>query len=183
MREKNVVRAAEALYNAQADDKNALLASRITDKEVAKMVKDQGRALVVLEKLVLPYGKNAFEKDEMSEILLKKLKKKGHRIQDDETPDDEQYAAEKEKYMAERLEKVPTLLGMQLSDLEEKEPKEEELQLTLAGDPVPIIRYLPDFAVDNPSRPLYKEPGFWFGLLISFIVVAAIVLIILAASI
>lgn len=130
MREKNILRAAEALYRAQADDKNAILASLIDNKEASKLVKDQGRALVILEKIILPRGQNTFEVEEMQELILKKLKKKGHRIQDNETPDDEEYAAEKKQYMDERLAKVPELLGVSLNDL--KTPEEELIEKTIA---------------------------------------------------
>lgn len=142
MREKNIRRAAHALYAAQADDKNAILGSRVEDKEVRTLIKDQGRALTILEKIILPYGQNSFDEDQMYDLLFRKLKKKGHRIQDDETPDDEQYAAEKKAYMDERTAKVPTLLGLSLADL----PQDEEqpaTEFTLAGDPVPVHEEAP----------------------------------------
>jgi hypothetical protein len=137
MREKNLRRAADALYAAQADDKNSILASKIEDKDVAKLVKDQGRALVVLEKLILPYGQNSFDADEMYDLLIFKLMAKGHRIQDNETPDDEEYAEEKSRYMEERLLKVPALLGTTLEEVQQAEKKEDS-EFTLAGDPVQI---------------------------------------------
>lgn len=125
MREKNIKRAAHCLYLSQGDDKNKLLARRITDKKARKVVEDQGRALVVLEKLVLPYKKEDYDEDEMFKLLMKKLKKKGHRIQDDESEDDEQYAKEKAEATEKRLARVPTFLGMSLSELDEEEAQEK----------------------------------------------------------
>jgi hypothetical protein len=118
MRQKNIERAAEALFVSQGDDKNKLLASLIPDKEVRERVKDQGRALLILERLCLPQGKFAFTKEEIHGSLLRKLAKKGHRIQDNEELDDEQFAAEKETARIQRLAMVDNVLGKTLEDLE-----------------------------------------------------------------
>lgn len=117
MRQKNIRRAAEALYESQADDKNKLLASFIDNKEVRKRVADQGRALLILERLCLPQGKFSFTLEEIHTALLRKLEKKGHRIQEDDAEDDEQYAKEKEQFTRERLAMVGDVLGKTFEDL------------------------------------------------------------------
>jgi hypothetical protein len=122
VKEKNIKRAAHALYQSQADDKNELLTSCISgNPDAVKLVKDQGRALVVLEKLVLPQGKADYSEAEMEAILLKKLRKKGHRIQGDEEEDTPEYAAEKSAALEARTSRVPDLFGKKLSDLPEEE--------------------------------------------------------------
>lgn len=125
MRQKNVKRAARALFLTQGDDKNKLLAKMIQDPEVAERVKDQGRALVVLEKLILPYGKLSYTEEEMETLLFKKLKKKGHRIQDNEEEDTPEYAEEKRQATEARLAMVPDVLGRNLKVEEESVVKEE----------------------------------------------------------
>lgn len=140
MRQKNIKRAAHGLYLTQADDKNKLLSKLCTTPEAKELVQDQGRALVILEKLVLPQGTDSYDEDEMAAILLKKLKKKGHRIQDDEEEDDEQYAEEKEKWAAARLEKVPTLFGKSIKDEKDekdKTPKQAAVTITKVRYPTP----------------------------------------------
>lgn len=127
MRKKNVKKAAHALFLAQGDDKNAILATRIHDREVRGIVKDQGRALVLLEKLILPQGKLAFTEEEMEQLLLKKLKKKGHRIQDDDEEDTPEYAEEKRAMREAKLAMVPSVLGISLDEHEAKKQQEEEV--------------------------------------------------------
>lgn len=117
MRQKNIRRAAEALFESQGDDKNKVLASFIENKEVRKRVADQGRALLILERLCLPQGKFSFSMEEIHESLLRKLEKKGHRIQEDDETDTEQYAQEKEKAKRERLAMVDNVLGKTIEDL------------------------------------------------------------------
>lgn len=121
MREKNVRRAARALYMSQADDKNALLSRYVHSKNARTLVQDQGRALVLLEKLLLPQGKDSYSEDEMYSLLRKKLKKKGHRIQDNEEEDTPEYAAEKKAWEEARRAEVPSLFGRTLEELEEEE--------------------------------------------------------------
>lgn len=128
MRKKNIRRAAAALFVSQGDDKNKVLGSFIESKEVRQRVKDQGRALLILERLCLPEGKFSFTEEEMYSSLLKKLEKKGHRIQEDDEEDTEQFAQEKEQAKRERLAQVDNILGKTLDDLppeEEKEAQEE----------------------------------------------------------
>jgi hypothetical protein len=105
MREKNVRRAAKALWLQQADDKNEILCRQLYG-ETRKIVADQGRALIILEKIALPFGKEDYTEEEMFELLLKKLMKKGHRIQNDTEPDDEKRAAEKKEALQRRWEQV-----------------------------------------------------------------------------
>jgi hypothetical protein len=129
MRQKNIRRAAEALFVSQGDDKNKILASFIENKEVSKRVADQGRALLILERLCLPQGKFSFSLEEIHGALMKKLEKKGHRIQDDDTEDDEQYSKEKETALRQRIQLVPEVLGRTLEDLtiaKEEQPDEEQ---------------------------------------------------------
>lgn len=126
MREKNIRRAAEALFASQGDDKNKVLASFIENKEVRKVVKDQGRALLILERLCLPEGKFSFTMEEMHSSLLRKLEKKGHRIQKDDEEDTEQFAQEKQQAKTERLAMVNNVLGKTLDELPPDEEKEEE---------------------------------------------------------
>src|SRR6476646_64766 len=133
MREKNVLRAAEALFSSQGDDKNKVLASFIEDKEVRGRVKDQGRALLILERLVLPTGKFSYTKEEMHLALLNKLKKKGHRIQADDAEDDEQYAREKEQFVAERQALVSDVLGKTVEQVEQEQ--------ALCGNLSPVHQY------------------------------------------
>jgi hypothetical protein len=106
MRRKNVKRAATALFLSQGDDKNKELTKKIYDKNTQEVVADQGRALIILEKLVLPFGKEDFSEEEMECFLTKKLNKKGHRIQDDEEEDTELRAEEKEFAMQRRYQRV-----------------------------------------------------------------------------
>lgn len=120
MRQKNIRRAAEALFASQGDDKNKVLASFIQDKEVRKRVQDQGRALLILERLCLPQGKFSFTFEEIHTALLTKLEKKGHRIQEDDAEDDEQYAKEKEQFTKERLEMVGDVLGKTVAEVEQE---------------------------------------------------------------
>lgn len=119
MREMNVLRAAEALFASQGDDKNKVLASFIDNKDVRTRVKDQGRALLILERLVLPTGKFSYTKEEMHLALLKKLEKKGHRIQADDAEDDEQYKQEKEQFVTERQAMVSDVLGKTVEEVEQ----------------------------------------------------------------
>lgn len=128
MREKNIRRAAEALFASQGDDKNKVLASFIENKEVRKVVKDQGRALLILERLCLPEGKFSFTMEEMHSSLLRKLEKKGHRIQKDDEEDTEQFAQEKQQAKTERLAMVNNVLGKTLDELPPEEEKEEEVE-------------------------------------------------------
>ena len=138
MREKNIRRAAEALYMSQGDDKNQILGSRISDPEAKKLVKDQGRVLVVLEKLILPKGKDAYTKDEMYELLYNKLVKKGHRIQGDDEEDTPEYAAEKKAAIEARSAMVPGLFGKTLQ--EAVDAKNEEKNAPEADSPdAPIV--------------------------------------------
>lgn len=143
MRQKNIRRAAQALYESQADDKNKLLASFIDNKEVRKRVADQGRALLILERLCLPQGKFSFTIEEIHSALLKKLEKKGHRIQEDDAEDDEQYAREKEQFTRERLALVDNVLGKRMVDL----PPEEE------KTPEPVV----DCGTDLGDGPCHKD--------------------------
>jgi hypothetical protein len=117
VREKNILRAAQALFASQGDDKNKVLASFIDNKDVRKRVQDQGRALLILERLCLPQGKFSYSIEEVHSALLTKLEKKGHRIQKDDAEDDEQYAEEKERFTKERLEMVGDVLGKTLADV------------------------------------------------------------------
>lgn len=132
MRQKNIRRAAEALHASQGDDKNKVLASFIPNKEVRKRVQDQGRALLILERLCLPSGKFSFTVEEIHGTLLRKLEKKGHRIQGDEEEDTEQFAQEKEQAMRDRLSQVDSVLGKTIAQLEqeqeEQKRREEELK-------------------------------------------------------
>jgi hypothetical protein len=123
MRQKNVLRAAEALFVSQGDDKNKVLASFIDNKDVRNRVKDQGRALLILERLVLPQGKFSYTKEEMHLALLKKLEKRGHRIQADDAEDDEQYAQEKEQFVTERQAMVSDVLGKTVEQVEQEEKR------------------------------------------------------------
>lgn len=125
MREKNIKRAARALYLSQGDDKNELLSKRIQDEEASKLVKDQGRALVVLEHLCLPSGTWDYSEYEMADLLRAKLENKGHRIQADDEPDTEQYAEEKRIARERRTARVPDVFGMKLDPIESK--KEEHM--------------------------------------------------------
>jgi len=106
LRKKNVKRAAKALFESQGDDKNANLAARIYDREIREIVKDQGRALLILEKLVLPLDQEDFSQEEMEYRLTKKLLKKGHKLQDDEVEDTELEAAKKQEAMQRRFARV-----------------------------------------------------------------------------
>lgn len=128
MRKKNIRRAAAALFVSQGDDKNKVLGSFIESKEVRQRVKDQGRALLILERLCLPEGKFSFTEEEMYSSLLKKLEKKGHRIQEDDEEDTEQFAQEKLQAKSERLAQVSDVLGKTLDDLPPEEEKEEEVE-------------------------------------------------------
>lgn len=121
MREKNIKRAAKALYLSQADDKNDLLSRRISDPKARKLVQDQGRALIILEKIVLPYKKEDYSCEEMEILLTKKLKKKGHKIQADDAEDTPEEAKEKKRTTAARRERVPDLFGMVLEDEQPKD--------------------------------------------------------------
>lgn len=125
MRQKNIERAAEALYVSQGDDKNSILGSFISDKEVRKRVKDQGRALLILERLLLPPGKFSFTKDEIHNALIRRLEKKGHRIQGDDDVDEDQFAQEKEAARVQRLAMVDNVLGKTLEDLPADDKGEE----------------------------------------------------------
>jgi hypothetical protein len=145
MKSKNIKRAAHALYQSQADDKNELLVSCLSgNPDAVKLVKDQGRALVVLEKLVLPQGKYDFSEEEMERILLRKLTKKGHRIQEDDAEDTPEYAAEKKAALDARTARVPDLFGKSLADLS---PKEEDPVL----DDASIGNYDPDLEVPTST--------------------------------
>lgn len=143
-------RAAHGLYLSQADDKNKLLSKLCTTPEAKELVQDQGRALVILEKLILPLGKDSYDEDEMAKILFKKLKKKGHRIQDDEEDDDEKYAAEKAKWERSRLAKVPTLFGKSIKDeKDEEKPKVAKAPLELTKKvPLKTPWYSPMFYIN-----------------------------------
>lgn len=127
------------MYLSQADDKNSLLARRITDPKARRLVEDQGRALILLEKLVLPYGQEAYEEDEMTHLLKKKLVKKGHRIQGDTEEDDEKYASEKKKATEARRTKVPSLFGMVLEDAEQPSEAPVEDPKILVPPPPPRL--------------------------------------------
>lgn len=120
MRDKNIKRAAHALFLSQGDDKNSALAKRISDKKARKLVKDQGRALIIIEKLLLPFGKDDYSEEEIYDIITKKLTKKGHRIQDDEAEDTPQYAEEKRKYEEARAARVPNLFDKVEEDTDEE---------------------------------------------------------------
>lgn len=133
MRQKNIRRAAEALFASQGDDKNKVLGSFIDNKEVRKRVQDQGRALLILERLCLPQGKFSFSVNEIHSALLTKLEKKGHRIQEDDAEDDEQYAEEKEQFTKERLEMVGDVLGKTVAEVEQEK--------TLCGHLSPIHNF------------------------------------------
>jgi hypothetical protein len=129
MRKKNIKKAAEALFASQGDDKNKLLATFIEDKEVKKLVKNQGRALLILERLCLADGKFSFTEEEMYDSLLRKLEKKGHRIQEDDEEDTEEFAQEKAQAKTERLAMVDNVLGKTLDQL----PPEEETDPCTCG--------------------------------------------------
>src|SRR5688572_14638243 len=116
MREKNIRRAAHALFMSQGDDKNQILAERINDPEARKLVKGQGRALVVLEKYILPQGTDSYTEDQMYEMLYNKLTKKGHRIQGDDEEDTPEYAEEKRRAIEARSSMVPGLFGKTLQE-------------------------------------------------------------------
>lgn len=161
MREKNIARAAHALFLSQGDDKNSQLAERIQDKEVRRMVKDQGRVMILTERLLLPTGQHDYSEEEMYERLTNKLIKKGHRIQDNEEEDTEQYAAEKEAYDTSRAARVPSIWGQPLVE-EEKDNKQVETEdntvVVEEGFLYNLIKYL-DFlekSVGSLSRRLEK---------------------------
>lgn len=135
VRDKNIRRAARALFMSQGDDKNSILAKQISGDSdhadsVKSLVKDQGRVLVILEKLVLPLGQHSFSEEEMYGLLTSKLEKKGHRIQDDEEEDTPEYAAEKQAAIEARAKLVPDLFGVSVAELEAEKtndlPDEEE---------------------------------------------------------
>ena len=126
MRKKNIKKAAEALFASQGDDKNKLLATFIEDNEARKLVKNQGRALLILERLCLKEGKFSFTEDEIYDSLLRKLEKKGHRIQEDDEEDTEEFAQEKSQAKTERLAMVDNVLGKTLDELPEEEEKPED---------------------------------------------------------
>lgn len=149
MRDKNITRAAKALYQSQGDDKNELLAKRIHDPKVKEIVKDQGRVLVVLEKLILPKGTDAYSEEEMGKLLRKKLIKKGHRIQGDDEKDSPSYAAEKEKAMKDRLARVSSVLGMTL----DKDGKKEEGSKESISPPPQAPTPLPQMGVGGKRKP------------------------------
>lgn len=131
MRDKNIKRAAHALYLSQGDDKNSELGKRINDPEAKRLVKDQGRAIVCIEKLLLPYGKDDYSEEEMYERITTRLKKKGHRIQGDEEEDTPEYLEEKRKYEEARKARVTSIWGHE-NPVPEKE-KESEVPEVVGG--------------------------------------------------
>lgn len=155
MREKNIRRAAHALYLSQGDDKNTILASNLIDKEPSKLVKDQGRALVILEKLVLPQGKYAYSEEEMYNALYSALANHGHRIQDDEAEDEEVYLQEKEDYEAQRKAVVPSLLGKTVEQV--KAEKEAIKAAAKAGHTIYPVPEYPAMSLDEPVAWLKPE--------------------------
>lgn len=153
MREKNIRRAARGLYFSQGDDKNKLLATRIIDEDARQLVEDQGRALVILEKLLLPQGKFDYSADEMNFLIKENLVKKGHKIQGDKEEDTPQYAEESKIAREVRLARVPTVLGMSLNDPPvEKEKVVEELTFE---EKLEVLA--PNLKENNSNQDQYPE--------------------------